>query len=100
MPADAGFDVTDEQLRKLWGTLSAAEQQSLLSCSKKHLFEEIRCASRASRESFAACRRAGERPDTHPVCCRRRYCSRCYGLFALRHALSQLDCVEPCMHVG
>ncbi len=44
MPASHDLDVTDEQLRKLWGTLSVAEQQSLLSCSKKHLFEEIRCA--------------------------------------------------------
>ena len=53
MPASAGFDVTDEQLRKLWGTLSAAEQQSLLSCSKKHLFEEIRCGDRKASVSFA-----------------------------------------------
>ncbi len=52
MPASHDLDVTDEQLRKLWGTLSAAEQQSLLSCSKKHLFEEIRYVSLSLRSSL------------------------------------------------
>lgn len=60
MPADIGFDVTDKQLRQLWGTLPKETAQRLMSCSKKHLFEQIR----------------------------RRYCSRCYGLFALRCVLS------------
>ena len=59
MPADLGFDVPDEQLRKLWGSLSAPQQHELLSVPRKRLFEEIR----------------------------KRYCSRCYGLFALRSVL-------------
>ena len=60
MPADLGFDVPDEQLDKLWGSLSSPQQRELLSVSRKRLFEEIR----------------------------KRYCSRCYGLFALRSVLS------------